>query len=81
VVLVLAATGAELGELETRGSRLLVLGGGVVPLLTGGALESNDLAHDVFPLLLKFAARHAATNGGSFRAASNNLSLRAESLL
>ena len=41
----LAATGTELGELETAGGRLLVLGGGVVPVLAIRALQCNDLAH------------------------------------
>jgi hypothetical protein len=36
---------AELRELEAASGRLLVLGGGVVPVLAIRALKSNDLAH------------------------------------
>jgi hypothetical protein len=42
--LVLAAAGAELFELETLGSRLLVLHVRVVPLFALVALERNDFA-------------------------------------
>jgi hypothetical protein len=44
VLLVAAATLAELLELETASGRLLVLGGGVVALFALGALQC-----DVFP--------------------------------
>ena len=42
----LAAGIAELRELEATGGRLLVLRGGVVPVLAIRALKSNDLAHN-----------------------------------
>jgi hypothetical protein len=42
---VLAAGIAELGELEPAGGRLLVLGGGVVPVLALRTLQGDDLAH------------------------------------
>jgi hypothetical protein len=42
---VLAAGIAELGELEATGGRLLVLGGGVVPVLARGTLQGNDFPH------------------------------------
>ena len=42
---VLAAGVAELRELQTSGGRLLVLRGGVVPVLALRALEGDDLAH------------------------------------
>ena len=42
---VLAAGVAELGELKPASGRLLVLGGGVVPVLAIRALQCNDLAH------------------------------------
>ena len=42
---VLAAGVAELRELQTSGGRLLVLRGGVVPILAIRALEGDDLAH------------------------------------
>jgi hypothetical protein len=42
---VLAAGVAELAELEPAGGRLLVLRGGVVPVLAIRALEGDDLAH------------------------------------
>jgi hypothetical protein len=40
---------AELRELEATGGRLLVLRGGVVPVLAIRALKSNDLAHSKSP--------------------------------
>jgi hypothetical protein len=40
-----AATLAKLGELETAGGRLLVLGGGVVALFALGALQCHDFPH------------------------------------
>ena len=43
--LVLAAAVTELLELETAGGRLLVLGGGVVPLLALSALQCDNFAH------------------------------------
>ena len=55
VIGVLAARVAELGELETARGGLLVLGGGVVPVLANRALQGDDLAHDV---LLKFGQPH-----------------------
>jgi hypothetical protein len=42
---VLPAGVAELGELETTGGGLLVLGGGVVPVLALGALQSDNFTH------------------------------------
>jgi hypothetical protein len=45
VVRVLAARIAELGELETACGGLLVLGGGVVPVLAVRALKGDDFAH------------------------------------
>jgi hypothetical protein len=45
VVLVAAATLAELAELETTSGRLLVLGGGVVALFALGALQCDDFPH------------------------------------
>jgi hypothetical protein len=42
---VLAAGVAELRELQTAGGRLLVLGGGVVPVLALWALKGDNLAH------------------------------------
>ena len=45
MVRVLAAGIAELRELEAAGGRLLVLGGGVVPVLAIRALQCDDLAH------------------------------------
>lgn len=42
---VLAACVAELLELQTAGRRLLVLRGGVVPVLAIRALQGYDLAH------------------------------------
>jgi hypothetical protein len=45
MIRVLAATGAELGELKAAGGRLLVLGGGVIPFLTDSALQGDDFAH------------------------------------
>ena len=45
VVCVLAAGIAELRKLEPTGGGLLVLRGGVVPVLALGALQCNDLAH------------------------------------
>ena len=46
--LVLAAAVTELLELETTGGRLLVLGGGVVPLLALSALQCHNLSHFEF---------------------------------
>ena len=57
MVLVLAATGTELGELETAGGRLLILGGGIVPLFADGALQCDDFAH--FDVLLSWPATSA----------------------
>lgn len=54
VIRVLAAGVAELGELKTARGGLLVLGGGVVPVLADRALQGDDLAHDV---LLSLANR------------------------
>jgi hypothetical protein len=45
VIRVLAAGVAELRELEAAGGRLLVLRGGVVPVLALRALQCDDLAH------------------------------------
>jgi hypothetical protein len=45
VVGVLAAGVAELRELKATSGGLLVLGGGVVPVLALGALQSDDFAH------------------------------------
>jgi hypothetical protein len=45
VLLVAAATLAELLELETASGRLLVLGGGVVALFALGALQCHDFPH------------------------------------
>ena len=45
---VLAAGVAELGELQTAGGRLLVLGRRVVAVLALGALESDNFAHCVY---------------------------------
>ena len=45
MIRVLAAGVAELRELQTASSRLLVLRGRVVPVLAIRALEGNDLAH------------------------------------
>jgi len=42
---VLAAGVAELGELQPASGRLLVLGGGVVPVLASRTLQGDDLAH------------------------------------
>ena len=67
---VLAARIAELGELKTARGGLLVLGGGVVPVLAVWALEGDDFAHwkqpFVFGQPLRLASRmpmdrHAAT--------------------
>jgi hypothetical protein len=53
VIGVLAAGIAELGKLETAGGRLLVLGGGVVPVLALWALQCDNFAHLlVSPILL-----------------------------
>ncbi len=49
VVRVLAARVAELGELQTAGRGLLVLGCGVVPVLALRALQCDDLAHGILP--------------------------------
>jgi hypothetical protein len=43
--MVLAAAIAELGELETAGGRLLVLGGRVIALFALSALQCNDFPH------------------------------------
>ena len=48
---VLAAGVAELRELQTARGRLLVLRGGVVPVLAIRALEGDDLAHCCLLLL------------------------------
>jgi hypothetical protein len=45
VLLVAAATLAELLELETASGRLFVLGGGVVALFALGALQCHDFSH------------------------------------
>jgi hypothetical protein len=45
VRLVLAAAVTELLELETTGGRLLVLGGGVIPLLALSALQCDNFPH------------------------------------
>jgi hypothetical protein len=42
---VLAAGVAELGELKPASGGLLVLGGGVVPVLASRTLQGDDLAH------------------------------------
>jgi hypothetical protein len=47
---VLTASVAELRELKPAGGRLLVLRGGVVPVLAIRALQCNDLAHYVSSL-------------------------------
>jgi hypothetical protein len=49
---VLAAGVAELVELEAAGGRLLVLGGGVVPVLALGALQCDDFAHWMIPFVI-----------------------------
>jgi hypothetical protein len=54
VIRVLAARIAKLGELETSRGGLLVLGGGIVPVLAHRALQGNDLAH--LSLLLSLAS-------------------------
>jgi hypothetical protein len=56
VRLVLAAAVTELLELETAGGRLLVLGGGVVPVLAGGTLQGDYFAHSVFLLTSELAS-------------------------
>jgi hypothetical protein len=43
--MVLAAAITELGELETAGGRLLVLGGGVIALFALSALQCDDFPH------------------------------------
>jgi hypothetical protein len=45
VRMVLAAAIAELGELETAGGRLLVLGGRVIALFALSALQCDDFPH------------------------------------
>jgi hypothetical protein len=47
MIRVLAARVAELGELKATGRGLLVLGGGVVPVLTDRALKGDNFAHFV----------------------------------
>ena len=48
---VLAARVAEFGELQPSSGCLLVLGGGVVPVLALRTLQGDDLAHDTsFPM-------------------------------
>jgi hypothetical protein len=68
----LAATGAEFGELEAASGRLLVLGGGVVPLFADSALEGDDFAHGYYSSVWPATSagkqrvvyrRHAATQG------------------
>jgi transposase len=54
---VLAAGIAELRELETAGGRLLILGGGVVPVLAIRTLQSDNFAH--YDLLLTWPATSA----------------------
>jgi hypothetical protein len=49
VVRMLPAGVAELRELQTASGRLLVLRGGIVPVLAIRALKSNDLAHNKSP--------------------------------
>ena len=58
VIRVLPAGVAELRELEAAGGRLLVLRGGVVPVLAIRALQCDDLAHLV-NLLLTWPATSA----------------------
>ncbi len=58
MIRVLAAGIAELRELETAGGRLLVLRGGVVPVLALRALQCDDFAHLV-NLLLTWPATSA----------------------
>jgi hypothetical protein len=48
VIRVLAARVAKLGELKATGRRLLVLGRGVVPVLTDRALKGDNFAHFEF---------------------------------
>ena len=52
MVRVLAAGIAELRELQAASGRLLVLGGGVVPVLALRALEGDDLAHWLLPFVI-----------------------------
>jgi hypothetical protein len=54
VLLVAAATLAELAELETASGRLLVLGGGVVALFALSALQCDDFPH--LSILTDFAS-------------------------
>jgi hypothetical protein len=53
---VLAAGVAELGKLQPASSGLLVLGGGVVPVLARGTLQGDDLAHWVVLLYIELAS-------------------------
>jgi hypothetical protein len=53
---VLAAGIAELGELKPAGGGLLVLGGGVVPVLACRTLQGDDLAHWVILLYIELAS-------------------------
>ena len=52
----LAAGIAELRELEPAGGRLLVLRGGVVPVLASRTLKGNDLAHWLVLLYFELAS-------------------------
>jgi hypothetical protein len=52
VRLVFAAVPAKLLHLEALRGGLLILGGGIVPVLALGALESNDVASHCVLLLI-----------------------------
>ena len=73
---VLPARVAKLGELQPTRGRLLVLRRRIIPVLTIGALQCNDLAHKYFLSSVAnhlgwqaahqyeiSSARHAATQG------------------
>ena len=45
MIRVLAARITKLRELQPTRRRLLVLRGGIIPVLAGRALQCNDLAH------------------------------------
>jgi hypothetical protein len=53
---VLAAGVAELGELKTASGGLLVLGGGVVPVLAIGTLQGDNFAHWLVLLVANVAS-------------------------
>ncbi len=60
MVRVLAAGVAELRKLQTAGGDLLVLGRRVVPVLAYRALEGDDLAHWVTPIVASHLGWQAA---------------------